>query len=168
MRIEELFVVELQDRQIDSGSDRLDVRGNFVAGLVCLNLDFTGVEDDVCIRQDALAGNYHSTAGDVGRRLLQGLAGSGARTVENTLTTVFSTDFEGVIACELWAAAVISGEGDGGGETGSAKAIGGNARQRSRRKRIVMGSDINASGFEFISNKFMNGRSLFPDALRDR
>src|SRR3954468_11997650 len=100
--------------------------------------------------------------------LLHGLAGSGARTVENTLTTVFSTDFEGVIASELWAAAVISGEGDGGGETGSAKAIGGNARQRSRRKRTVMGWDINASSFEFISNKFMNRRSLSPDAPRDK
>src|SRR6266513_4532978 len=73
--------------------------------------------------------------------LLHGLVGSGARNVENTLTTEFSTDFEGVTACELWVAAVASVEGDGAGETGSAKASSGNARQRSRRKRMVMRLD---------------------------
>src|SRR2546423_8028685 len=71
--------------------------------------------------------------------LLHGLAGSGARRVENTLTTEFSTDFEGVTACELWEAPVASGEGDGAGETGSANEISGIARQMRKRKRMVMG-----------------------------
>jgi len=96
------------------------------------------------------------------------LVGSGARSVENTLTTEFSTDFEGVTACELWVAAVASGEGDGAGATGSPKAISGNARQASRRKRIVMRLDISAFGFEFISNEFTNRHFLFSGGPRDR
>src|SRR5256885_11414548 len=100
--------------------------------------------------------------------LLHGLAGSGARRVENTLTTEFSTDFEGVTACELWGAQVASGEGDGAGETGSANEISGIAREMRKRKRMVIGLDTSAISFEFIWNEFTNRHSLFPGAARDR
>jgi hypothetical protein len=79
------------------------------------------------------------------------LVGSGARNVEKTFTTEFSTDFEGVTACELCVPAVASG--DGGGETGSATAISGNAGKMRRRKRNDMELDISASVLEFISSK---------------
>src|SRR6266513_4567687 len=89
--------------------------------------------------------------------LLHGFAGSGARSVENTLTTEFSTDFEGVTACELWVPAVASGVG--GGETGSAKAMSGNAREVQRRKRVVMRLHGSAFILKFIRANFLRRRS---------
>src|SRR3979490_1772748 len=99
--------------------------------------------------------------------LLHGLAGSGARNVEKTLTTEFSTDLEGVTACELGVPAVASGDG-GGGVTGSAKALSGIAREMKRKKRMLMRLEVSAFNPEFISREFTNRRFLFPGPPRDR
>src|SRR5437868_280780 len=74
--------------------------------------------------------------------LVQGLLGSGARTVENTLTTASSTDFEGVTASEAPFPGLASG--DGAGETGSAKATSSSKRRISKRKYLVMPTDTSA------------------------
>jgi hypothetical protein len=59
--------IELEDREIDTRSDRLDRRRNLIPGLVGLDLHLTGVKDDMGIGQDAVTLNN-----DAGSRALAG------------------------------------------------------------------------------------------------
>ena len=71
--VEEAVVVELEDGEVDARGDGLDGGGEFVAGLVGLDLDLAGVEDDVGVGEDAVAVDDHAAAGVV----LGGLLGPG-------------------------------------------------------------------------------------------
>jgi hypothetical protein len=63
-------VIELQNRQVDAGSDRDDGRRHLVAGRIGLDLHLACVQNHVSIGQNALAFDHHAGSRDVGGRLL--------------------------------------------------------------------------------------------------
>ena len=70
MGVEEARIVELQNGEVDAGSDGDHVRRHLVAGGIGLDLHLGRVEHDVRIGQDAPAVDHDAGGGDIGGALL--------------------------------------------------------------------------------------------------
>jgi hypothetical protein len=67
MRIEKFLVFQFENRQIHARRDCLHDRGKLVSRLICLNLHFARVLDDVGVGQNAFAADHSPAGGDVTR-----------------------------------------------------------------------------------------------------
>ncbi len=67
MRIEKFLVFQFEHSEIDPGPDSFDNGWKFVAGLIGLDLHFTGIFHHMRICQNAFAADYDSTGGDIVR-----------------------------------------------------------------------------------------------------
>ena len=71
--VEERFVLEPENGQVNTRADRLDLGGKLVARLVAFHEELAGIKNDVGVCQDALAVNDHSGAA----RFLRAVLGPG-------------------------------------------------------------------------------------------
>jgi len=88
MGVKKTFVVQLQHREVNARRDKLDLRGQFIPGLVRQNLNLARIGNHVRVGEDAFAFDDHAGAGRFGGRLLRPRPiRIGKRMVENIFTT---------------------------------------------------------------------------------